>query len=140
MSRLLLVLPFLASCVMTTAPSEPADLRQQVWDTELAFAATMAARDHVAFVSFLDEDAVFFGAQGASRGAEAVAAAWAPLFEGEVAPLSWEPDTVEVAGDLAHSSGPFRDAGGNQLGRFNSIWRRTDGGWRVVFDKADGGE
>jgi hypothetical protein len=49
--------------------------------TEEAFARTMADRDHHAFVSFLAEEAVFFGPQGEIRGKAAVAAAWKPFYE-----------------------------------------------------------
>jgi len=47
-----------------------AELKQQVADTERAFAATMKARDHAGFVGFLAEDAIFFNGkqvQHASR-------------------------------------------------------------------------
>ena len=47
-------------------------------------------------------------------------------------------DVVEVleSGNLALSSGPVRNASGEEVGRFNSIWRKeADGTWRVVFDK-----
>jgi hypothetical protein len=38
-----------------------ADLREQVRRTEIAFAKTMADREHAAFVSFLAEETVFMG-------------------------------------------------------------------------------
>ena len=63
---------------------------------------------------------------------------WKPFFDGAQAPFSWEPDQVEVlaSGQLALSTGPVRNAQGQVIGRFNSIWMREPGGrWRVVFDK-----
>ena len=42
-------------------------LTQQVRDAENAFAATMAARDHKAFATFIADDAVFFGGGGCAR-------------------------------------------------------------------------
>ena len=105
---------------------------------EIAFAKTMADRDHEAFTSFLSADAIFFNGNEPLRGREIVAGAWAAFFEGETAPFSWHPDVVEVleSGDLALSSGPVTGPAGEELGRFNSIWRReADGRWRVVFDK-----
>jgi ketosteroid isomerase-like protein len=98
----------------------------------------MADRDHNAFKTFLAEEAIFFGEQGAIRGSSAVAEAWKPFFDGPQAPLSWEPEVVEVldSGTLALSSGPVKDAEGNQTGTFNTIWRlESDGTWLVVFDK-----
>lgn len=117
------------------------DARREVRDTELAFAATMAARDHDAFTSFLSVDAVFFSGAGVVlRGREAVAAAWKPYFDRPEAPFSWEPDTVEVlaTGDLALSTGPVTAPDGALLGRFVSIWRREADGWRIVFDRGEG--
>jgi ketosteroid isomerase-like protein len=114
------------------------ELARQVRAAERAFAATMAARDRAAFASFVADDAIFFGAQGALRGKAAVLASWARLFEGEKAPFSWDPDTAEVldSGTLAITSGPVKGPDGRQIGTFNSIWRRdADGRWRVIFDK-----
>ena len=115
-----------------------AGLAAQVRTAERGFAATMAARDRTAFASYLADEAILFGGQGALRGKAAVVAGWARFFEGEKAPFSWEPETVEVldSGTLALTSGPVRDPQGQQIGTFNSIWRReADGRWKVVFDK-----
>ena len=75
--------------------------------------------------------------KGVLKGRAAVVEGWKSFFEGEQAPFSWEPETVEVleSGTLALSSGPGRDPEGKQIGTFNSIWRREGGRWRVVFDK-----
>lgn len=112
-------------------------LTQQVRDAENAFAATMAARDHKAFATFIAEDAVFFGNQ-AIRGKAAVVESWKRLYEKPDAPFSWRSEEVQVldSGQLAHSSGPVFDPKGERVGSFNSIWRRdSDGKWKVVFDK-----
>jgi ketosteroid isomerase-like protein len=113
-------------------------LRQQVEDTERAFAQTMAERDHAAFGSFLAEEAVFFSGETPLRGRQQVAEAWAAYFAEPEAPFSWEPETVVVldSGTLAHSSGPVRDPSGHRFATFNSIWRlEPDGQWRIIFDK-----
>ncbi len=123
---------------MLTQP-ELAALQRQVTEAEQAFAASMARRDHAAFVALLSEQAVFFSGSGEPlRGRAAVAAGWKPCFAGADAPFSWEPDEVLVLADgsLAHSSGPVRDAQGRLIARFNSVWRQeAPGVWRVVFDK-----
>ncbi len=98
----------------------------------------MADRDFDAFLAFISPEAVFFDGNEPIRGRDAIATAWAPYFEGPQAPFSWHPDVVEVleSGTLALSSGPVRRATGEEVGRFNSIWRKdADGRWRVVFDK-----
>jgi ketosteroid isomerase-like protein len=105
---------------------------------EQAFAQTMADRDHEAFASFVADDAIFFGGPEPLRGKQQVVDGWARFFEGSDAPFSWEPAEVEVleSGALALSSGPVRNADGELVARFTSIWRReADGTWRVVFDK-----
>jgi ketosteroid isomerase-like protein len=114
------------------------DLTAQVRESERAFAQTMATRDYGAFGSFVSEEAVFFDGQSATRGRTAVLAAWKGFFDGAAAPFSWEPQVVEVldSGTLALSSGPVRNPQGQQVGTFNSIWRRESGDrWRVIFDK-----
>lgn len=124
---------------MSGAGAAP-DLKQQVTETERAFAATMKARDHAAFTSFLADDAVFEPGPGAMRGKAAIAAGWKKYYEGGNAPFSWEPDKVEVlaSGALAYSSGPVYDPEGKLIFRFNSIWRlEPDGKWRIVFDSSE---
>lgn len=129
----------LALALIPAAHAETREqLTQQVRDAENAFAATMAARDHKAFATFLAEDAVFFGGNEAARGKAAVVEAWKGLYEKPAAPFSWSSETVEVleSGQLAHSSGPVLNAKGERVATFNSIWRREgDGHWKVVFDK-----
>ena len=114
-----------------------ADLKEQVRKTEIAFARTMADRDHAAFTSFLADETVFFGAR-VLRGAKAVADQWKSFYQAPKAPFSWAPDAVEVldSGTLALSSGPVFDPDGKRIGTFNSVWRReSDGKWKIVFDK-----
>ncbi len=111
---------------------------EEVRAREIAFAQTMADRDFDAFRRFISPEAIFFNGNDAVRGRDAIAEAWAPFFEGADAPFSWHPDVIEVleSGGLALSSGPVWGATGEEVGRFNSIWRRdADGQWRVVFDK-----
>lgn len=120
------------------APLTNAELRQQVTDTERAFAATMKARDHAGFTSFVSEEAVFFSGPARLRGKDAIAKAWKPFYDKPAAPFAWEPDEVEVldSGTLAISSGPVVDPSGKLIARFSSIWRlEAPGTWRVVFDR-----
>lgn len=126
----------LAACAATPA-ADPGALRQQVMETERAFAATMARRDHAAFTAFLAEDTVWFTPEPI-RGKAAVAADWKRFYEKPAAPFSWEPQEVEVldSGTLAISSGPVYDPAGIRFGTFTSIWRQeAPGVWRIVFDK-----
>jgi ketosteroid isomerase-like protein len=116
-----------------------ADLRQEVVATERAFARTMSSRDHAAFTAFLSDEAIFFSGK-VLRGKQAVADAWRRFFDGPEAPFSWEPAEVEVldSGTLAISSGPVRNAQGQLIATFTSIWHReASGQWRIVFDKGN---
>ena len=113
-------------------------LTRQVEDTERAFAQTMADRDLGAFEAFLAEETVFFSGNTPLRGKQRVIESWSAYFEGPDAPFSWEPELVAVldSGTLALSSGPVRNAAGERVATFNSIWRlEADGRWRIVFDK-----
>lgn len=115
-----------------------AELRDQVWKAETAFAKTMADRDHAKFASFLADEAIFFGSKGVLRGKAEVAQGWKRFFEGPAAPFSWGPEKVEVlaSGTLAMSSGPVNDPeSGKRVSTFNSVWRREkDGSWKIVLD------
>lgn len=127
---------------MNPTMAQPATeaLREQVWAAERAFARSMAERDFDTFGRHIGEHAVFFGGTGPLRGKAAVLAGWRRFFDSPQAPFSWEPDQVEVLADgqLAHSSGPVRDAGGKLIARFNSVWRQeAPGVWRVVFDRGE---
>ena len=115
-------------------------IEQQVAERERAFAQSMADRDIEAFAGFVSSEGIFLGGPTPLRGREAVVSAWAPYFEGETAPFSWEPETVVVldSGDLALSTGPVFDSAGNKTAIFTTTWRQeNDGAWRVVFDRGN---
>jgi ketosteroid isomerase-like protein len=130
----------LVAMAAIAAPPSNAELKKQVADTERAFAATMKARNHAAFVSFVADDAVFFNGPKPLHGRAAVANFWQQFYTAAQAPFSWEPDEVEVlaAGNLAMSSGPVYNHAGKLISRFNSVWRlEPDGKWKVVFDRGE---
>ena len=132
------ILAIFLSLSALAAEPDPTLLRQQVENTERAFAQTMADRDFEAFTSFLSPEAIFFSGEQALRGKNVVAEKWKPYFETPGAPFSWEPKTVEVldSGTLALSSGPVYDPQGVCVGTFSSIWRReASGDWKIIFDK-----
>ena len=52
------------------------DRAADVRAAERGFAAAMAARDRTAFASYVADDAIFFGNQGALKGKSAVVAGW----------------------------------------------------------------
>jgi ketosteroid isomerase-like protein len=130
------LLPVAGCTAMTPLPS-PADAREQVRRAELAFAATMAARDPKAFAGFIAEDAVFINGGQPLRGRAAIVQHWQRFFEGPTAPFSWAPEIVEIGagGLLGYTEGPVTSASGVSASRFYTTWQRqAQGNWLVVFD------
>ena len=120
-----------------TPPVPVTQLGETVRRTELAFAKSMADRDHAAFAAFVSSEAVFLNGGKPLRGKAAVLAHWKRFFETPAAPFSWRPDLVEVldSGTLAQSIGPVAAPDGTVVARFYSTWRlEADGAWRIVFD------
>ena len=138
MKRAAAIVPLLALLCSGARAQTHEEQKEEVRRTEMAFAKTMADRDHAAFTSFLAAATVFFSRQGLRRGKASVAEAWKGFYEGKLAPFAWAPESVEVleSGGLAFSSGPVTDPAGQRIGTFNSVWRKEqDGQWRIVFDK-----
>lgn len=134
----LLLAPCGVGAQVGLAEAEVDTLEAEVEARELAFARTMADRDFEAFLGFVSPEAIFFDGNRPLRGRDEIGGRWAAFFEGDTAPFSWHPDVVQVldSGRLALTSGPVLNAAGEEIGRFNSVWRRDDDGrWRVVFDK-----
>lgn len=125
----------LAGCA--TPLPDLTSLAEQVRASEIAFAASMAARDFDAFASWVADDATFINSGKPLRGKAAVLAHWQRFFRTPNAPFSWKPEIVEVldSGQLAYSEGPVSVADGKQVARYFSTWRRDpSGGWRIVLD------
>jgi ketosteroid isomerase-like protein len=132
----------IALCGCASAPPSLTNesLRQQVIATELAFARTMAARDHDAFTAFVSDQAVFLSGDKALRGRQQISAAWKAYYTEAEAPFSWRPEQVEVddSGRLAISTGPVFNSKGEKFATFTSIWRQESPGvWHIIFDKGD---
>ena len=128
----------LAGCASQPLTMSPELAKQQVADTERAFAKSMADRDLNAFASFLSQDTVFFSGPTPLHGKKAVVEFWAKFYARPAAPFSWKPEEVEVlaSGNLALSSGPVYNPEGKLVSRFSSIWRlEAPNQWRIVFDK-----
>ncbi|HEX6020219.1 MAG TPA: nuclear transport factor 2 family protein [Burkholderiaceae bacterium] len=130
-------------CAMPAVAQNGIDLdalQREVWDTELAFARTMAQRDLTGFERFLSPHTVFWSGTQVLRGSAAVVQAWRRFYDGAQAPFAWEPDAVVVIGDgtLATSTGPVRAPDGKVIARFRSLWRREpDGRWLIVLDRGE---
>ena len=126
-----------AGCASLGPRTSNSELVRVVTDAEMAFARTMADRDHRAFLGFVSPEAVFLNGGKPLVGREAVASHWKRFYAGPAAPFSWQPDLVVVlaSGTLAQSAGPVSNPAGKVVARFYSTWRlESDGRWRVVFD------
>ncbi len=138
LAYLIMLMSSLAGLIKPGYAETTSSVQQQVWQAELAFARTMAARDLQGFSNYIAEEAIFFNGNVVLRGKAKVVAQWASYFKEKDAPFSWQPDQVEVldSAKLALSTGLVRDTQGKVFARFNSVWRlEADGKWRVVFDK-----
>ena len=133
-------LVFIAGCAATSsatlATSRENDIAE-VTAAEIAFAGTMVARNHDAFLGFISEEAIFLNGGKPLRGKAEIGAYWKRFYSGATAPFTWKPDLVESlpSGNLAQSVGPVAAPNGQVVARFYSTWRReVDGKWRVIFD------
>lgn len=137
---------FLLATAALLAHDAAADVeaaRRAIKLADLELAKAVADRSLQSFTSMVDDDAVFFG-KDVSRGKDAVAKAWLPLFTDRNLFLKWHPNEVYVSssGDLGYSIGDYerigKDRSGNPeiaSGRYVSIWRRQpDGKWKIVLD------
>ena len=139
-SSFVLILTFtalMAGCGGDAPKPSQEELVSQVTQAEIAFAKTMADRDHAAFMRFIADDAVFLNGRKPLHGKAAIGERWMEFYSGPVAPFSWKPDLVVVteAGNLAQSVGPVAGPDGKLIARFYSTWRlEPDGNWRIVLD------
>lgn len=126
--------------VLAGCAAPPPDLTgaaEQVRASEIAFAASMAARDFNAFASWVADDATFVNGGKPLRGKQAVLMHWERFFRGPAAPFLWKPEIIEVlaSGNLAYSEGPVSLPDGRVVARYVSTWRREPaGGWKIVLD------
>jgi uncharacterized protein (TIGR02246 family) len=140
-AALLLAASFLSAHEPAAVDMVAAKRSIRIADLELAKA--VSDRNLEKFNSLVADDAVFFG-RDVSRGREAVAKAWLPLFTDASMFLRWQPDEVHVSasGDLGYSIGTYermsKDPSGrptSATGTYVSIWRKqADGKWRAVLD------
>jgi ketosteroid isomerase-like protein len=111
---------------------------------EIEFARAVQSKDRDRFLSFLAEEATFYGRTDLRTGPEGILEAWSVLFDpdAEVA-LTWKPLVVEASksGDLGYAVGEYEqttvDANGNKsllYGHYVTIWRKVDGAWKAVLD------
>jgi ketosteroid isomerase-like protein len=105
-------------------------------DLEARFADASRERGaKAAFLEFLGEESIVLR-PGPTWGR----AAWT-VAEDLPGTLDWLPDRAQVAadGELGFSTGPWSftpndPKRGASEGRYVTVWRRTDNGWRVLFD------
>ncbi|WP_454829751.1 DUF4440 domain-containing protein [Pseudoxanthomonas wuyuanensis] len=141
MAFLLAVAAPVPSLAENPAQTPSTDARCQVWARELSFAQSVLAHDAAAFAAHLHPQAAFGVSGKPTLGRAAITDEWAGIIDGSKLRLDWYPAVVTIGGngDTAYSSGPalYEDpqTGAARLGRFGSVWQRSDGGtWQVIFD------
>ena len=116
--------------------------KQEIVDTEKAFAAWRKEGIPEAFLAFAAEDAVLMRNNTLVIGKEALKKSY--LGSPENVSLSWKPDFVDVgaSGDLGYTYGKFIYTLTDSLGKdnvmegvFHTVWKRqADGSWKFVWD------
>jgi len=110
----------------------------QVRAADLGFAAAAKAKDLEKFLSFVDDDVMFFVAGRMMVGKEAERKNWQSIFSDPEIAIVWSPELVEATADMGYTTGPFEITRGGKLerkGRYATIWRRKpDGSWKVALD------
>lgn len=131
---------WLAACAREAAPAPEATVEAPAThatliELEAEFAAASRARGaKAAFLEHLGLESIVL-----QPGPVWGRAAWT-VNEDLPGTLDWLPDRAQMsaAGDLGFASGPWsftpRDAGDHAEGRYVTVWRKTDDGWRVLFD------
>ena len=116
---------------------------QAILQADRGFNQALASRDTQRFLSFVSEDAVFFGTEP-MRGHAEILAGWAVFFTPGGATLTWEPTSAEVliGGDVGVTVGSWhrrtRTADGKSAearGQYVTTWQKQkDGAWKAVAD------
>ena len=116
---------------------------QAIMQADRDFNQALASRDKTRFLSFVSENAVFFGT-GPMRGHSEILTGWAAFFEPGGSTLTWEPTSAEVlvGGDVGVTVGSWvrrtRTSDGKTTearGQYVTTWQKQkDGGWKVVSD------
>jgi hypothetical protein len=113
-----------------------ADLKQQVADTERAFAKTMADRNHAAFSSFLADDTIFFTSKARFAASRPWPDFWKKFYDGPGAVLvgarngrgAGLGDARAVVGTGSRSAGQAsrrsRRSGGSSVGNLEDHLRQ----------------
>ena len=143
---ILLVISMILGCQPKTHEDSMEKWKQEIVDTEHAFAA-MAKSDGIpaAFLAFAADSAVLMRSKSLVIGKKEIAKFYQSRWESDrEISLSWEPEFVDVSrsGDLGYTYGPFvfsiTDSTGvtrENTGFFHTVWKRQeDGSWRYVWD------
>src|SRR5918994_2385140 len=112
---------------------------QTIMQADRDFNQALASRDKARFLSFVSENAVFFGT-GPMRGHDGILKGWAAFFEPGGSTLTWEPTSAEVliGGDVGVTVGSWhrrtRTADGKTAearAQYVTTWQKQkDGGWK----------
>ena len=104
-----------------------------------------SANDFEGFMSFLDEDVVWYFCNFPQlKGKDAVRSFYKKVYEDKTFSLTWTPERIEVSasGDLGYAHGTYKYKTANstetqseQIHNYATIWRKQkDSTWKVVFE------
>ena len=113
--------------------------------TEADRAWCKAASNFEGFISFLDNDVVWYNCLYPQlKGKDAVRSAFKNMFEDKAFSLTWTPERIEVSAseDLGYTYGNYKVKSANstesqsdQLHNYATIWRKQkDSTWKVLLE------
>src|SRR5215216_5773232 len=134
-ARAVLALSLLSVASHTSAQAQTSPLLELTKQ----YLAAAKARDAAKVASFYAEDAVLMppnappvkGRKGIQQDHERLFKQ-SPPFELTATPLA-----SDTSGDLGYIQGEFvvkREGGGEVRGKYVEVWRRTKGGWKILYD------
>jgi uncharacterized protein (TIGR02246 family) len=141
------LLLLVSACGEQTPPDTRAADGRAIRELDDQWSKTAAAKDLEGTVSYYSDDAsVLFPGAPIATDKQAIRALWISLLA-PAAPVSWQPNKVEVArsGDLAYAMGVYqgttKDSQGKLVadhGKYVEVWKKqADGKWKTVADIAN---
>lgn len=125
--------PDAASATPTVAVSDPASDRAAIEALTASYQAADRAGDHATIAALYTDDAVIHPAnEPAVRGRAALDAYFAENSAPQDVTFTTAHIGISEAGDLAYEVGTIASPDGP--GKYLTVYRRTDAGWRIVGD------
>ena len=122
----------------STPQTLQAQLEQELRNADLAFARATAARRLEGWMEFFADDAAILQNGETVSGKQNLRRYYQPIFANKDFSLTWTPTHAEAAkdGSMGYTYGTYEARNGERVshGMYLTIWRKTNGKWKVVMD------